>query len=101
MRNIQLGSFGVFFALLGAAGKDGAEIASRGFFSGYGPMVWLCISLHSLGGLAVAMVIKYADNVVRWQSPYSVARLRCPASLGSCCHAMSMAFLTRRYVYIM
>lgn len=46
--------------------KDGAAVADRGFFAGYSPMVWLCISLNSLGGLAVAMVVKYADNVVRF-----------------------------------
>lgn len=52
--------------LLAVVFKDGAEVSTRGFFSGYSSMVWLCISLHSLGGLAVAMVVKYADNVVRF-----------------------------------
>ena len=70
MRNIQLGSFSLFLGLLAVVFKDGAAVANRGYFSGYSPMVWLCISLHSLGGLAVAMVVKYADNVVRFQ-PYS------------------------------
>lgn len=65
MRNIQLGSFSLLLGLLAVVSKDGAAVADRGFFSGYSPMVWLCISLHSLGGLAVAMVVKYADNVVR------------------------------------
>lgn len=67
MRNIQLGSFSLFLGLLAVVFKDGAAVANRGYFSGYSPMVWLCISLHSLGGLAVAMVVKYADNVVRFQ----------------------------------
>lgn len=70
MRNIQLGSFSLVLGLLAVVFKDGAAVADRGYFSGYSPMVWLCISLHSLGGLAVAMVVKYADNVVRFQ-PYS------------------------------
>lgn len=65
MRNIQLGSFSLLLGLLAVVFKDGAAVADRGFFSGYSPMVWLCISLNSLGGLAVAMVVKYADNVVR------------------------------------
>lgn len=65
MRNIQLGSFSLVLGLLAMVYFDGSDVAARGFFSGYGPMVWLCVSLHSLGGLAVAMVVKYADNVVR------------------------------------
>ncbi|CAN0156132.1 unnamed protein product, partial [Hapterophycus canaliculatus] len=65
MRNIQLGSFSLFLGVLMVVLKDGTEVASRGFFSGYSPMVWLCISLNSLGGLAVAMVVKYADNLVK------------------------------------
>ncbi|CAM9251473.1 unnamed protein product [Ectocarpus sp. 12 AP-2014] len=65
MRNIQLGSFSLLLGVLAVVVNDGAEVMARGFFSGYSPMVWLCISLHSLGGLAVAMVVKYADNVVK------------------------------------
>lgn len=64
MRNIQLGSFGILIGLCTVVLKDGAAVASRGFFADYNPMVWLCISLNSLGGLAVAMVVKYADNLV-------------------------------------
>lgn len=64
MRNIQLGSFSLLLGVLAVVVNDGEEVMARGFFSGYSPMVWLCISLHSLGGLAVAMVVKYADNVV-------------------------------------
>lgn len=67
MRNVQLGSFSLLLGLLVVWFYDGAKVADRGFFSGYSPMVWLCISLNSLGGLAVAMVVKYADNVVRFQ----------------------------------
>lgn len=70
IRNIQLGSFSLILGLMAVVLKDGAEVAERGFFSGYSPMVWLCISLHSLGGLAVAMVVKYADNLVRHLGTY-------------------------------
>lgn len=65
MRNIQLGSFSIFLGILAVILKDGAQVAQRGFYVGYTPMVWFCICLHSLGGIAVAMVVKYADNVVR------------------------------------
>lgn len=70
MRNIQLGSFSLFLGLLVVWFYDGPKVVDRGFFSGYSPMVWLCISLNSLGGLAVAMVVKYADNVVSFKFWY-------------------------------
>lgn len=82
MRNIQLGSFGIFIGLCTVVLKDGAAVASRGFFADYNPMVWLCISLNSLGGLAVAMVVKYADNLV------------------SCCALLSRSTLSRIPVYV-
>lgn len=63
MRNIQLSSCSLLIGL-GLVVLNGDEVVRRGFFSGYSPMVWLCISLNSLGGLAVAMVVKYADNLV-------------------------------------
>lgn len=63
--------------LLAVVFKDGAEVASRGFFSGYSAMVWLCISLNSLGGIAVAMVVKYADNVVRFHVSPRTVRPQC------------------------
>lgn len=65
IRNIQLGSFSLLLGVIAVVGKDSEAVSSRGFFAGYSPMVWLCISLNSLGGLAVAVVVKYADNLVR------------------------------------
>ncbi len=80
MRNIQLGSFSLLLGLLAVVFKDGAAVAERGFFAGYGPMVWLCVSLNSLGGLAVAMVVKYADNVVRFFTLLCIMAVVCPGS---------------------
>jgi UDP-sugar transporter A1/2/3 len=37
----------------------------RGFFQGYSPVVALVICLQALGGLVVAAVIKYADNILK------------------------------------
>ena len=37
----------------------------RGFFAGYTPIVWAVVSLQVLGGLVVALVVKYADNILK------------------------------------
>eukprot|EP00904_Undaria_pinnatifida_P009249 jgi/Undpi1/5454/HiC_scaffold_2.g00733.m1 len=93
IRNIQLGSFSLFLGLLAVVFKDGAAVSSRGFFSGYSPMVWLCISLHSLGGLAVAMVVKYADNVVKCFATSISIVLSCVLSIAFLGMSLSQGFV--------
>ena len=65
MRNVQLGLISVVVGLCGVVWKDDQALASGGFFQGYSPLVWTVVLLQSLGGLVVACVIKYADNVVK------------------------------------
>ncbi|KTF79253.1 hypothetical protein cypCar_00022327 [Cyprinus carpio] len=65
MRNIQLGIFGTLLGLLGMWWNDGAAIAEKGFLFGYTPMVWGVIFNQAFGGLLVAVVVKYADNILK------------------------------------
>lgn len=65
MRNIQLGLFGAVLAFIGAMGQDGAKIQEAGFMQGYSPLVWGVITLQAVGGLVVAAVLKYADNILK------------------------------------
>ncbi len=37
----------------------------QGFFYGYTPFVWYVVVLNATGGLLVALVIKYADNILK------------------------------------
>nr|XP_054602239.1 UDP-galactose translocator [Nothobranchius furzeri] len=65
MRNVQLGIFGTALGLLGMWWNDGAAIAKRGFLFGYTNMVWCVIFNQAFGGLLVAVVVKYADNILK------------------------------------
>ncbi|XP_041129763.1 UDP-galactose translocator-like [Polyodon spathula] len=65
MRNIQLGIFGGVLGLLGMWWNDGAAIGEKGFFFGYTPLVWGVIFNQAFGGLLVAVVVKYADNILK------------------------------------
>ena len=65
LRNIQLGSFGFVFSLVGVLAYDGRAVLDSGFFVGYTPVVWLVVTLQAFGGLVIAMVIKYADNILK------------------------------------
>lgn len=64
-RNIQLGLFGSILGLLTALGKDGEIIFDQGWFYGYDNVTIFVILDMALGGLLVAVVIKYADNIMK------------------------------------
>lgn len=64
-KNVQLSTFALTIALATAFLKDHAVIFQDGFFQGYSPLVVLVITLEAGGGLVVAAVIKYADNILK------------------------------------
>lgn len=53
----------------------------QGFFFGYDELVWSVVLLQSLGGLLVATVIKYADNILKGFSTAGSILLSCIASI--------------------
>jgi UDP-sugar transporter A1/2/3 len=66
MRNVQLGGFSlVFGAFALMATSAGADVERNGFFYGFTPITWCAVLLQSVGGLMVAVLIKYADNIVK------------------------------------
>ncbi|KAG9460468.1 hypothetical protein GDO78_021642, partial [Eleutherodactylus coqui] len=65
LRNIQLGIFGTALGLLAMWQQDGTAVAEKGFFYGYTPLVWCVIFNQAFGGLLVAVVVKYADNILK------------------------------------
>lgn len=65
IRNIQLASYGVVFGLITVAFTERHAVVTHGFMHGYDALVWLVIVVQSVGGLLVAVVIKYADNILK------------------------------------
>ncbi|XP_060930538.1 UDP-galactose translocator isoform X2 [Limanda limanda] len=65
VRNVQLGIFGMALGMLGLWWNDGPAVAERGFMFGYTDMVWCVIFNQAFGGLLVAVVVKYADNILK------------------------------------
>ncbi|XP_010138314.1 PREDICTED: UDP-N-acetylglucosamine transporter [Buceros rhinoceros silvestris] len=65
IRNIQLGFFGSIFGLMGVYIYDGEQLSKNGFFQGYNRLTWVVVVLQALGGLVIAAVIKYADNILK------------------------------------
>lgn len=65
IRNIQMSIPSMFIALLTVYFQDRETVASKGFFVGYSRTVWTVIVVQAVGGLIVAVVVKYADNVLK------------------------------------
>lgn len=66
MRNIQLAIYGSILGALGAYWNDYDRIVyGGGFFQGYTLLVWVVVLLQAVGGLIVAAVLKYADNILK------------------------------------
>jgi UDP-sugar transporter A1/2/3 len=65
IRNIQMGLPSVIIALLTVYVEDYHEVSTKGFFVGYNSIVLLVITIQAVGGLIVAVVVKYADNVLK------------------------------------
>ena len=65
IRNIQMGLPSMIISFVTVFLHDGAAVAEKGFFVGYSSMVWTVIIVQAVGGLIVAVVVKYADNVLK------------------------------------
>ncbi|KAG7395613.1 hypothetical protein PHYBOEH_003413 [Phytophthora boehmeriae] len=64
-RNVQMCFLGLALSGGGLVYNDFASIMSRGFFYGYRPVVWAAICMSAFGGLLTAVVVKYADNILK------------------------------------
>ncbi|XP_029309555.1 solute carrier family 35 member A3b isoform X1 [Cottoperca gobio] len=65
VRNIQLGLFGFVFGFIGMIVYDGQSVSQSGMFEGYNTITCTVVALQALGGLVIAVVIKYADNILK------------------------------------
>ncbi|XP_033927628.1 UDP-galactose translocator isoform X2 [Melopsittacus undulatus] len=65
LRNVQLGAVGTALSLGAMAATDGAAVARDGFFYGYTGAVWAVVLNQAAGGLLVAVVVRYADNILK------------------------------------
>lgn len=66
IRNIQLSLFGIPLALASLLAMD--AVPSWGhfdFWRGYDAFIVALVMVHALGGLLVAIVVKYADNILK------------------------------------
>lgn len=69
--------FGLFTCLL----SDWNVVTTKGLFFGYDGFVWYLVLLQAGGGLIVAMVVKYADNILKGFATSLAIIISCIASI--------------------
>ncbi|CAK8985599.1 UDP-N-acetylglucosamine transporter (Golgi UDP-GlcNAc transporter) (Solute carrier family 35 member A3), partial [Durusdinium trenchii] len=81
VRNMHLAAW----SLLAVGGamylKDGSKISQKGFFFRWDLIVCIVVLLQALGGMAVAVVAKYADNISKGFATAVSIILTCIASV--------------------
>merc|ERR1719237_2047928 len=81
MRNVQLSLLSLPLGFGMAFMKDGAEIVNNGFFFGYDLFVVYLVGMNATGGLLVAVVVKYADNILKGFACSLAIIITCVASI--------------------
>ncbi|KAJ1719622.1 UDP-galactose transporter Gms1 [Coemansia erecta] len=81
LRNVQLSLFSTVPALFGVLFVDGRGVRLDGFFYGYSRWTCAAILCQALGGLIVAVVVKYADNILKGFATSISIVLSCLASV--------------------
>ncbi|CAK5081748.1 unnamed protein product [Meloidogyne enterolobii] len=65
MRNIQMAVFSIPSSFLATMIQDGSKISEHGFMYGWDIVVWTTAFWYAVGGLSVAVCLKYADNIAK------------------------------------
>lgn len=81
MRNIQLSLLSLPLSLITSLISDGSVISEKGFFFGYDLFVIFLVILTACGGLIVAVVVKYADNILKGFATSLAILLSCIVSI--------------------
>merc|ERR1711976_765412 len=81
LRNVQMGAIGMVIGFITMEINDGAKVHEKGFFFGYDWVVCFVVFLQSFGGIMVAVVVKYADNILKGFATSAAITVSCVASM--------------------
>lgn len=93
VRNMHLAAWSLMAVGSSMALTDGAKIGQKGFFFRWDGIVCSVVALQALGGMAVAVVAKYADNISKGFATAVSIILTCFASVFVFNMQPSMVFL--------
>ncbi|KAM7539889.1 hypothetical protein Aperf_G00000022562 [Anoplocephala perfoliata] len=92
-RNFELSMASIIIALTGQVINEGDNVAEKGFFYGFDWLVWVVIALQSIGGIIVALVVKYADNILKGFACSASIVITCVISVVFANASLSWSFL--------
>lgn len=101
MRNIQLSLLSLPLSFVGSFINDGSEISEKGYLFGYDLFVYFLILLQAGGGLIVAVVVKYADNILKGFATSLAIVLSCLASMVLFSFQLTLQFTMGTMLVIM
>ncbi len=81
LRNVQLSFLSIPLALSLCYSYDVVPVTDKGFFFGYDTFVWFVILVKASGGLIVALVVKYANNILKGFSTSIAIVIGCAANV--------------------
>lgn len=81
IRNVQLSMLSLPFGLITCYVNDWEAINAHGLFYGYDYYIDYVVVLQACGGLIVAMVVKYADNILKGFATSLAIIISCIASI--------------------
>lgn len=81
LRNTQLSFFGIIFGTFGMLTKDYNIILEKGFFFGYDNLVLFTVFMQAVSGLTIAVVFKYADNILKSFAASTAILISCIAAV--------------------
>lgn len=81
MRNVQLSLLSIPLGFITCFISDYTNITTKGFFIGYDAFVVYLVLLNAGGGLLVALVVKYADNILKGFATSLAIIISCVASI--------------------
>lgn len=64
-RNFQLSYWGILFGIMTLVFSDYENLMEKGFFGGWTWFTWWVVILAAVGGLIVAVVVKYTDTIIK------------------------------------
>lgn len=81
LRNTQLSFFGIIFGIFGMFTKDYTVIFEKGFFFGYDTLVIFTVFMQAISGMTIAVVFKYADNILKSFAASTAILISCVAAV--------------------
>lgn len=81
MRNVQMSLLSIPLGFIMCFVSDYRDVSTKGFFHGYDAYVIYLVILQAGGGLLVALVVKYADNILKGFATSLSIIISCVASI--------------------